>query len=231
LEIRSAVTNVSVVDALKRMWHLDTTLALDPPRSQLSRAAPSSAAPAAGCSDPELVGRMARGDRTALAELYERHAPRLCALARQILGDAVEAEDLVHDVFLEAWRHASEYAEARASVWSWLALRTRSRAIDRRRAAPRQRTIGLADSHLELIGAAPDSSKDPGRGSERERLRQALASMSEAEREVLLLGYFQGLSASEIAERLGAPLGTVKSRTRSALNRLRAFFSAGESAS
>jgi RNA polymerase sigma-70 factor, ECF subfamily len=175
-------------------------------------------------SDAELVVRMARGERGALAVLYERHAPRLCALARQILGEPGEAEDLLHDVFLEAWRHAGDYSEARGSVWSWLALRTRSRAIDRRRSAPRARTIVLADSHLEMLSAAPDSSRDPLRLSERDRLRKALTTMSEAEREVLFLGYFQGMSSSEIAESLGAPLGTIKSRTRAALSKLRLYF-------
>ena len=182
------------------------------------------AAPPDPSSDAELVARMARGDREALARLYERHAPRLCALARQILGDPGEAEDLLHDVFLEAWRHASEYSEARGSVGSWLSLRTRSRAIDRRRSAPRKRNVGLADSHLETLSTPPDSSKDPARVSDRDRLRQALLTMSESEREVLLLGYFQGLSTSEIAERIGAPLGTVKSRTRAALIKLRVYF-------
>jgi RNA polymerase sigma-70 factor (ECF subfamily) len=175
-------------------------------------------------SDAELVVRMARGERAALAVLYERHAPRLCALARQILGEPGEAEDLLHDVFLEAWRHADDYSEARGSVWSWLALRTRSRAIDRRRSAPRARTIVLADSHLEMLSTAPDSSRDPLRLSERDRLRKALTTMTEAEREVLFLGYFQGMSSSEIAESLGAPLGTIKSRTRAALSKLRLYF-------
>lgn len=181
-------------------------------------------APPDPSSDVELVARMARGDRAALARLYERHAPRLCALARQILGDAGEAEDLLHDVFLEAWRRAADYSEARGSVSSWLSLRTRSRAIDRRRSAPGKRNIGLADIHLETIGPPPDSSRDPARSSDRDRLRQALLTMSDAEREVLLLGYFQGLSTSEIAERIGAPLGTVKSRTRAALIKLRVYF-------
>jgi len=196
-------------------------LALGATRSEVRT--PTSSLPETS-TDPELVARMARGDRAALAALYERHAPRLCALARQILGEAGEAEDLLHDVFLEAWRHATDYSEARGSVWSWLALRTRSRSIDRRRSAPRARTVGLADSHLETLSTAPDSSRDPARASERERLRKALATMSENEREVLFLGYFQGLSTSEIAERLAVPLGTVKTRTRAALTKLRLYF-------
>jgi RNA polymerase sigma-70 factor, ECF subfamily len=200
------------------------TLALGTTRSAAIDASSAASTASESNSDAALVANMARGDRAALAVLYERHAPRLCALARQILGEPGEAEDLLHDVFLEVWRHAADYSEARGSVWSWLSLRTRSRAIDRRRSAPRARTIGLADSHLEMLSAVPDSSRDPLRLSERGRLRKALSTMSEPEREVLFLGYFQGLSCSEIAESLGAPLGTIKSRTRAALSKLRVYF-------
>jgi len=171
-------------------------------------------------SDPELVRRMSRGDSLALAALYERHAPRLCALARQILGSE-EAEDLLHDVFLEAWRHAADYVEERGSVWAWLCVRTRSRAIDRRRAAPRTLSLELFDPGTpELLGAV-EAEWDADWASDRSRLREALASMSRDEREVLGLGYFEGLSSSEIAARLGIPIGTVKSRTRGALSKLR----------
>jgi RNA polymerase sigma-70 factor, ECF subfamily len=176
-----------------------------------------------GYTDAELVDRMGRGDRDALGALYERHAPRLAAIARHILGPGVEAEDLLHDVFLEAWRHARDYAQNRGSVWSWLLLRTRSRAIDLRRVASRRPSVELQDLHLET-NAVRDPNTEMLLTSERERLRSALAAMSEDEREVLLLGYFEGLSGSEIAERIGAPVGTVKSRTRSALAKLRDLF-------
>ncbi|MFZ5892706.1 MAG: sigma-70 family RNA polymerase sigma factor [Myxococcota bacterium] len=168
-------------------------------------------------SDSELVERMARGDRLALALLYERHAPRLCAVARQILGQADEAEDLLHDVFLEAWRHAGDYVAARGSVWSWLCIRTRSRAIDRRRSAPRAQSIESLEVLANFIAAEVDSDTAP----DRRKLREALIGMSRDEREVLALGYFEGLSSSEIATRIQVPIGTVKSRTRSALAKLR----------
>src|SRR5687767_7645752 len=90
-----------------------------------------------GETDSGLVASMARGDRAALGMLYERHASRLLALLLRILGDRAEAEDLLHDVFLEAWRHAADYSTARGTVSAWLVLRARSRAIDRRRSAPR----------------------------------------------------------------------------------------------
>ena len=171
---------------------------------------------------------MARGDSLALALLYERHAPRLCALARQILGRSDEAEDLLHDVFLEAWRHAADYAEARGTVWSWLCVRTRSRAIDRRRAAPRN----ISFDALELAARERFGFLDAEFGAElspdREKLRRALASMSREEREVVALGYFEGLSSSEIAARIQVPIGTVKSRTRGALAKLRLRLSSRE---
>ncbi|HEX6766586.1 MAG TPA: sigma factor, partial [Polyangiaceae bacterium] len=88
-------------------------------------------------TDADIVARMARGDRAALGELYGRHAGRVLALLLKILGDRAEAEDLLHDVFLETWRHAAAYSPERGTVAAWLVLRARSRAIDRRRSAPR----------------------------------------------------------------------------------------------
>ena len=170
-------------------------------------------------SDAELVERMARGDRAALASLYERHAPRLCALAGHILGARDDAEDLLHDVFLEVWRHAADYVEAKGSVWSWLCIRTRSRAIDRRRARPRALSLESAESTISSDGAFVMGEFELG--ADREKLRSALIEMSRDEREVLALGYFEGLSSTEIGVRIGIPLGTVKSRTRSALAKLR----------
>jgi RNA polymerase sigma-70 factor (ECF subfamily) len=176
-------------------------------------------------SDVSLVERMARGDRSALATLYERHAPWLLSLATRILGRPSEAEDLLHDVFLEAWRQAETYSQERGSVGTWLSLRTRSRAIDRRRAGPRVNLTPLNDLNQP---EASDPSADPSRTSDHGKLREALACMSLEEQEVILLGYFEGLSSSEIAERVAAPIGTVKSRTRAALGKLRAFFAEKE---
>jgi RNA polymerase sigma-70 factor (ECF subfamily) len=169
-------------------------------------------------TDSGLVGRMARGDRAALGLLYERHAGRLLALLLRILGDRSEAEDLLHDVFLEAWRHAGDYSTDRGTVSGWLVLRARSRAIDRRRSAPRARSVPLEASDLPERG---DPAADPGRIHDQKRLGDVFSVMSADEKEVILLGYFEGLSSTEIAERLGKPVGTVKSRTRSALEKLR----------
>jgi RNA polymerase sigma-70 factor (ECF subfamily) len=171
-------------------------------------------------SDSELVGRMARGDRGALAELYDRHAGRVLGLAVRLLGRRDQAEDLVHEIFLEAWRNAGQYAEGRGSVLTWLLLRTRSRGIDRKRTARRDRDFVAQSS------AADATSSDPSDGPERKidqkRIAEALRCVSGEELEIIVLGYFEGLSSTEIAEKVGIPVGTVKSRTRSALVKLRA---------
>lgn len=169
--------------------------------------------------DRSLVEGLARGDASALAELYDRHAPVLGALARRILGSAVEAEDLVHDVFLEAWRHATDYDAERGSVRAWLVLRCRSRALDRRKSAPVSRTVSPADdTWLERV---PDDQAPSGLGPDEQVLRRLLLELPEEQRTVLWLGYFEGLSSSEIAERIAVPVGTVKSRVAAALGRLR----------
>jgi RNA polymerase sigma-70 factor, ECF subfamily len=174
-----------------------------------------------GEADEALVERMSRGDRAALGSLYERHAPRLRALALFILRDAGEADDVLHDVFLEAWRRSGDYVRERGTVSAWLGLRTRSRAIDRVRA---RKARAEKDAASELGPPSSDPSADPVRTLDHARLQGFLAQMSEAEQEVLMLGYFEGLSSSEIGERVGVPVGTVKSRTRSALAKLRLAF-------
>lgn len=176
--------------------------------------------------DHELVRRMARGDRAALGAIYARHAPRLLALVRHIVGDRAEAEDVLHDIFLEAWRRAGDYSSERGSVAAWLAVRARSRALDRRR-APLRRGVTLASS----VSEAEPSDAEPPSGTnlaEQARLRAALSSMAAEERQVIVLGYFAGLSSREIAEEARIPVGTVKSRVRSALIKLRAWFANDE---
>lgn len=162
---------------------------------------------------------MARGDRAALASLYDRYAGTMLALAQRIVGRGTEAEDIVHDVFLEAWRHSADYDAARGSVKSWLLLRARSRSLDLQKSARvSKKAAGLDDAWLAELG---DPSRDTAAGADQGRIRQVLGALSPEQREVLLLGYFEGLSSSEIAERVGVPLGTVKSRVAAALAALR----------
>jgi RNA polymerase sigma-70 factor, ECF subfamily len=168
--------------------------------------------------DCSLVAAMARGDRLALAALYDLYAPILVALVRRILGSRQEAEDVVHDVFLESWRRAADYDQTRGSVRTWLALRARSRALDRKKSAAVQRTV--SSDHGAAI--APAAAEDTSNAPDCARLRRALIALPVEQRTVLLLGYFEGMSSSEIADTVGVPIGTVKSRVAAALARLRA---------
>jgi RNA polymerase sigma-70 factor, ECF subfamily len=169
-------------------------------------------------ADREDMLSLAEGDREALGRLYDRHAPVLLALGQRIVKNQREAEDLLHDVFVEVWRRASDYDPGRGSVATWLRLRTRSRALDRVRSARIARTDpidGVLDSKTSKVTLSPEVAAD------NRHLREALATLPEEQQTVLLLGYFEGLSSSEIAQRVGIPIGTVKSRVASAMAKLR----------
>lgn len=164
--------------------------------------------------DAALVAAMAAGDRSALAELYERHAGILLGLAMRIVRDRREAEDLLHDVFLEAWRSAKDFDPKRGRARTWLAIRMRSRALDLQKSARVSRNAG--DAGLDVLvddneAASPDHA----------RVRAALADLGTEQRRVLELAYFEGLSCTEIATRVDIPVGTVKSRIAAGLDRLR----------
>lgn len=168
--------------------------------------------------DGALVAATAAGDRAALARLYDRYGSAMLAVGQRVLGNRREAEDLLHDVFLEVWRQAGTYDRSRGTVRTWLLLRMRSRAVDRQRAAgPRLRAEGALPYQI-----APSGDEDPALGPDRKRVRRALESLPLEQRAVLELGYFEGLSSSEIAARVSIPIGTVKSRVATALSRLRA---------
>lgn len=181
------------------------------------------AVPDGALDDIAVVRAMARGDNLALAQLYDRYSGVMLTLAQRIVGRGAEAEDVIHDVFLEAWRRAADYDAGRGSVKSWLLLRTRSRALDVQKSARiSKQASGRGDDWLAELG---DPSRDTAAGVDQTRVRQVLVLLSAEQREVLLLGYFEGLSSTEIAERIGVPLGTVKSRVAAALAALRGALS------
>ena len=164
--------------------------------------------------DAQLVAKMASGDRTALAQLYERHSGVLLGLAVRIVRSRLEAEDLLHDVFLEAWRSAKDFDPKRGRARTWLAIRMRSRALDLQKSARVSRNAGDAGPDLlvdERDGTSPDHA----------RVRAVLAELGADQRKVLELAYFEGLSCTEIAARVSVPVGTVKSRIAAGLDRLR----------
>jgi RNA polymerase sigma-70 factor (ECF subfamily) len=164
-------------------------------------------------TDSLLMRRIGRGDKDALADLYDRYAPVMLALARRILVDADEAEDLLHHVFVEVMRQADRYDPSRGTVRAWLITKTRSRAIDRLRS--RQRTQALN----AVITA--DASEHQLELSERIGVRMSLGHLPEHMRAVLALMYYEGRTASEIATCLDVPVGTVKSRLSRATAKLR----------
>lgn len=171
------------------------------------------------CSDTHVLQAIAQGQQSALAALYDRYASQMLGLARRILSDTNDAEDLVHDVFVEIWQKAHTYDPNRASVRSWLLLRVRSRAIDRLRSLTIVRHH--ATTQITPEQAAQPRCCEPDHLTEHYRLYQTLNCLSAAQRSVVELSYFQGLSHSEIADRCGIPNGTVKSRLAAATTRLR----------
>ena len=164
--------------------------------------------------DAALVTAMAAGDRTALASLYERHASLLLGLALKIVRERREAEDLLHDVFLEAWRQARHFDPKRGRVRTWLAIRMRSRALDLQKSARVSRNAG--DAGLEVVADETEVTSP-----DHARVRTALAALGDDQRRVVELAYFEGLSCSEIAARIAIPIGTVKSRLAAGLGKLR----------
>lgn len=197
-----------------------------------------------GRSDEELVACLVEGDQAALGELYDRHADGLFRTALLRLGDRGLAEEVLQDTYLALWTRAELFDGSQGSVIGWLSTIARNRAIDRlRSSARRPAPIALSS----LVGASPDpaaaddardailaastpvagvtAAPDPEREVDIAELRrevdQALAAIPDQERQVLTLAYYEQLSQSEIATRLAWPLGTVKTRTRRALARLR----------
>jgi RNA polymerase sigma factor (sigma-70 family) len=172
--------------------------------------------------DVTLVRRIADRRQEALAELYDRYCRLLLALASRILGTAAEAEEIVQESFLQAWSQAGNYDPGRASVSTWLVLIARSRALDRlrsRRVA--ERTVESARAE-----AAPSHTSSEGPlavlfRERRARVGEELEKLPGEQRQVLDLAFFEGLTQREIAERAGIPLGTVKTRTLLAMQKLR----------
>ena len=174
--------------------------------------------------DEEDLRRLAAGDGDAAARLYDRHARAVYSLALRIVNDEGDAEDVVQEVFAQAWRQAARYDASRGVVAAWLLMMTRSRAIDKLRSA-RARPDSRAVDDPRVIDEMPAVLRDaPSRiiDAENARLAQrALAELPLLQRLVIELAYYEGLTQREIADRLEQPLGTVKSRLRLGLLKLR----------
>jgi RNA polymerase sigma-70 factor (ECF subfamily) len=169
-------------------------------------------------TDQELVAAMASGEQEALRALNQRYGNAIAFVAGRILSNQADAEEVAADVLLQAWRDAARFDRDRGSVGAWLMMLARSRAIDRLRSRKvRERT----EEEPVPTADADDPSDEIHRAQTRQRVTIALQELKDGEREVLMLGYFSDLSQTEIAERTGLPLGTVKTRMRSGLIKLR----------
>jgi len=170
--------------------------------------------------DVRLVEAMAKGDREALAALYDRYSSLLMALGMRILREKRAVEDLLHDVFLEAWRASDSYDANRGAVRTWLTIRMRSRALDRLNAAGRRRRVFHRDEE-KRVGEDVPAPDDPSLSPDQAAVRKAVSQLSDDRRSILELAYFEGLSCADIAETLEIPMGTVKSRMAAGLRQLR----------
>ena len=173
-------------------------------------------------SDEALVALVARGDEPALAELYDRHGKVAYGLAFRVLRDDRLAEDAVQDAFLGLWRTATGFRAERGKASTWILTLVHRRAVDTVRREQRRRAEPLSDEQHERIGDARGSTEEAAwLRFERERVAGALAQLPDQQREAIELAYYGGFSQSELAERLGVPLGTIKSRMFAGLARLR----------
>ncbi|MBI3750146.1 MAG: sigma-70 family RNA polymerase sigma factor [Chloroflexi bacterium] len=173
--------------------------------------------------DQADLARLERGELEALEGLYGRHGTMAYSIALRITGDAGTAEDVVQEAFLGVWRNAGRYEPGRGSVRTWLMAIVHHRAIDSLRR--RRATVALpegTDGTTPAVLALPDVWNEVAAGLDRDAVQSALGSIPTRQREALELAYFAGLTQVEIAERLGLPLGTVKSRMRLGLLALRA---------
>lgn len=174
--------------------------------------------------DPDrgLVARIESRDADAMASLYDRYSARLMGLAYRILGETGEAEEVLQEVFLWVWRAASTFDGARGTVLAWLLVATRSRAIDRLRTRRPAMRAGVQSLEESPDPASAEDVEIAVAGRQWEQIcRDAIRELPDDQRRALELAYFEGLTQQEIAERTAAPLGTVKTRVRLGLMKLR----------
>lgn len=194
------------------------SLPSDPPAPGKGRRPPNEA-------DAELVRQMNRGDASAFTTFYDRFAPGLFSMIYAILRDQAESEDVLQEAFVQMWKRASTYDAKRSSLFTWAVMISRHKAIDRLRSRQRHSRLAeaVANEPDDITASAPVEGADDllARSDERERVRAALAQLGTVQREAIDLAFFAGLTQTQISEKLGTPLGTVKARIRRGLLALR----------
>lgn len=176
-------------------------------------------------TDVELITRITRRDRSAFDAFYDRYAQIIFGLCLRILRDRAEAEDALQDIFVQIWKEAERFDPGRASAKTWIFTIARSRSLDRYRS--RKSVQKRIEPEAVDFAAVPGTGDLQQSSLMQQYVGRALEQLSKDQRTVLELSYYEGLTQEEIAERLGEPLGTIKSRIRSSLIKLRALF-AGE---
>jgi len=181
-----------------------------------------------GLTDLELLEHISNQDRDALATLYERFGRRVFSLAVRILSDSVSAEEVTQDVFMSVWRRGATYVSKKGKFTTWLFSIAHNRTIDelRKRRRDLSRTNDDIDDHLNLKSGDVSPADATVAQSEYAKIRAAMEDLPEEQKNVVELSYFKGLTQTEIAEKTGQPLGTVKTRMRLALKKLRKALSA-----
>jgi len=170
--------------------------------------------------DTALLRRIRERDEAALSEFYDRHATFVYSLARSVVRDDGDAEDITQEVFFRVWERADAFDPARGSPAAWLTTLTRRLAIDKTRSRS-FRARGREAPLEAVVGSASSAGTDALISAEANEVLAALEELEPAQREVIRLSYYEGLSHSSIATKLGTPLGTVKSRLREGVTQLR----------
>jgi RNA polymerase sigma-70 factor, ECF subfamily len=177
--------------------------------------------PEAVVTQDELLGRIAQGDRQAFSQLYDQIAPRVLGLIRRLLRDYAQSEEVAQEVFLEIWQNATRYDSNKGGASSWIMTMAHRRAVDRVRASQASRDrdvkIGIRDYSADYDNVAETVQVK----IESERVEKAMLRLTELQRQAVTLAYFGGYSHSEVAAMLSVPIGTVKTRLRDGMIRLR----------
>jgi RNA polymerase sigma-70 factor (ECF subfamily) len=172
--------------------------------------------------DRDLIDRVSGGDHGAFSELYRRYSPSAFGLAKRIVGDQTMAEEVLQEVFLSVWRRAGAFDPARGSVRSWLFAQIHHRSVDvvRREEAEKRRSRATVEPDATEEDVE-DVIEESWLSARREHVRSALTNLPDEQRRVIELAYYNGLTQTQVADAMGVPLGTVKSRTLAAMRRLR----------
>jgi RNA polymerase sigma-70 factor (ECF subfamily) len=177
--------------------------------------------PAAPANKDELLTRVSRGDQTAFGELYDAMAPRVLGLVRRVLRDVAQSEEVTQEIFLEVWQSAARYDQGKGGASTWIMTMAHRRAVDRVRASQsskdRDTKVGIRDFQNEYDHVAETVEIQ----LEHERVQQAMLRLTELQRQAVTLAYYGGYSHTEVASMLSVPIGTVKTRLRDGMIRLR----------